>query len=114
MRKTASIAVAESAPTPWPRLRPVALSTFRCSAAATSAKVEPALSLSMIAVALAFLFPVYALVTLSLKDTQQIAAAPLSPPTAPTLDNFSEAWSRASLGSALLVLRRSDDHDLAV
>ena len=60
------------------------------------------LELVMIAVAVAFLFPVYALVTLSLKDTQQIAAAPLSPPTAPTLGNFSEAWSRASLGSALL------------
>jgi raffinose/stachyose/melibiose transport system permease protein len=60
------------------------------------------LELVMIAVAVAFLFPVYALVTLSLKDSQQIAAAPLAPPTAPTLGNFSEAWSRASLGSALV------------
>ncbi|MCW2918358.1 MAG: maltose transport protein [Actinomycetia bacterium] len=60
------------------------------------------LELVMIATALAFLFPVYALVTLSLKDKHQIASAPLSPPTSPTLDNFSAAWSSASLGSALL------------
>jgi raffinose/stachyose/melibiose transport system permease protein len=56
----------------------------------------------MIAVAVAFLFPVYALVTLSLKDSQQIAAAPLSPPTSPTFENFGSAWERASFGTALL------------
>ncbi|MFB4314195.1 carbohydrate ABC transporter permease [Actinomadura sp. 21ATH] len=60
------------------------------------------LELVMIAVALAFLFPVYALVTLSLKGKQEIASAPLSPPTSPTFGNFSDAWERASLGSALL------------
>ena len=60
------------------------------------------LELVMIAVALAFLFPVYALVTLSLKDKHQIASAPLSAPTSPTFGNFSDAWQRASLGSALL------------
>jgi raffinose/stachyose/melibiose transport system permease protein len=61
-----------------------------------------ALELLMIAAAVAFLFPVYALVTLSLKDPQQIAASPLSPPTAPTLANFGNAWESASFGSALL------------
>lgn len=61
-----------------------------------------ALELLMIAVAVAFLFPVYALVTLSLKDQRQIAASPLSPPTAPTFDNFANAWQQASFGSALL------------
>jgi raffinose/stachyose/melibiose transport system permease protein len=60
------------------------------------------LELVMIAVALAFLFPVYALITLSLKDKRQIAAEPLAPPTSPTFGNFSDAWERASLGSALL------------
>ncbi|MFD0687849.1 carbohydrate ABC transporter permease [Actinomadura fibrosa] len=60
------------------------------------------LELVMVAAAVAFLFPVYALVTLSLKDKQQLAASPLSPPTSPTLGNYSDAWSRASLGSALL------------
>lgn len=61
-----------------------------------------ALELLMIAVAIGFLFPVYALVTLSLKDPQQIAASPLSPPTSPTFANFGAAWERASFGSALL------------
>ncbi|MDL4774405.1 MULTISPECIES: carbohydrate ABC transporter permease [Thermomonosporaceae] len=60
------------------------------------------LELVMIAVALAFLFPVYALITLSLKDKQQIASTPLAPPTSPTFGNFADAWQRASLGSALL------------
>ncbi|GAA4055915.1 carbohydrate ABC transporter permease [Actinomadura miaoliensis] len=60
------------------------------------------LEIVMIGAAVAFLFPVYALITLSLKDKRQIAEAPLSPPTAPDLGNFADAWSRASLGSALL------------
>ncbi|MGP4111959.1 carbohydrate ABC transporter permease [Streptomyces sp. 4N509B] len=59
------------------------------------------LELVMVAVAVAFLFPVYALVTLSLKDPRQAADAPLSPPTDPTFDNFSHAWHRAELGPAL-------------
>jgi raffinose/stachyose/melibiose transport system permease protein len=61
-----------------------------------------ALELLMIAVAVAFLFPVYALVTLSLKNPQQIAASPLAPPTSPTFANFGNAWESASFGSALL------------
>jgi raffinose/stachyose/melibiose transport system permease protein len=61
-----------------------------------------ALELLMIAVAVAFLFPVYALVTLSLKDPRQIASSPLAPPTSPTFANFGQAWERASFGSALL------------
>jgi raffinose/stachyose/melibiose transport system permease protein len=61
-----------------------------------------ALELLMIAVAIAFLFPVYALITLSLKSPQQIAAEPLSPPTSPTGQNYANAWEQASLGSALL------------
>jgi raffinose/stachyose/melibiose transport system permease protein len=60
------------------------------------------LELLMIAVAVGFLFPVYALVTLSLKDPRQIAAAPLAPPTSPTFANFGSAWERASFGTALL------------
>jgi raffinose/stachyose/melibiose transport system permease protein len=60
------------------------------------------LELLMIAVAVAFLFPVYALVTLALKDSQQIADSPLAPPTSPTFANFGDAWSSASLGTALM------------
>ncbi|MFF5258197.1 carbohydrate ABC transporter permease [Actinomadura viridis] len=60
------------------------------------------LEIAMIGVAVAFLFPVYALVTLSLKDKRGIAEAPLSAPLPPHTGNFSDAWERASLGSALL------------
>ncbi|WP_241778807.1 carbohydrate ABC transporter permease [Streptomyces sp. AcH 505] len=61
-----------------------------------------ALELVMIAAAVVFLFPVYALLTLALKTPSQIADSPLSPPTSPTFDNFGNAWSSASLGSALV------------
>ncbi|GLW12053.1 sugar ABC transporter permease [Microtetraspora sp. NBRC 13810] len=60
------------------------------------------LELVMIAVAVAFMFPVYALITLSLKNPAQIAEAPLSPPAPPTLDNFAKAWSSAALGPSLM------------
>jgi raffinose/stachyose/melibiose transport system permease protein len=60
------------------------------------------LELVMVAAAVVFLFPVYALVTLSLKSPSQIADSPLSPPTSPTFHNFGDAWSSASLGSALV------------
>lgn len=61
-----------------------------------------ALELVMIAAAALFLFPVYALVALSLKSPSAIAADPLALPTDPTLENFSGAWSSASIGWALL------------
>jgi raffinose/stachyose/melibiose transport system permease protein len=60
------------------------------------------LEIAMIAAAVAFLFPVYALVTLSLKDAQQIASTPLSLPAPATLDNYSAAWSSAALGPSLM------------
>jgi raffinose/stachyose/melibiose transport system permease protein len=60
------------------------------------------LEIVMVAVAVVFLFPVYALVTLSLKDKHQISASPLALPDPPTLRNFSQAWSAAGLGPALL------------
>ncbi|MFE4057375.1 carbohydrate ABC transporter permease [Streptomyces sp. NPDC059096] len=61
-----------------------------------------ALELVMTAVAVVFLFPVYALVTLAMKDPRQIAVSPLSPPAPPTFANFGDAWSSASLGPALV------------
>ncbi|GLI01396.1 carbohydrate ABC transporter permease [Phytohabitans aurantiacus] len=61
-----------------------------------------ALELLMVAAGVAFLFPVYALIVLSMKDAGQIASSPLGLPNPPTVDNYTEAWSEASLGSALL------------
>ena len=61
-----------------------------------------ALEVVMIAVAVAFLFPVYALITLSLKNPQQVASSPLAPPTSLELGNYSRAWTSAELGPALV------------
>ncbi|WP_267899036.1 carbohydrate ABC transporter permease [Streptomyces corynorhini] len=60
------------------------------------------LELLMTAVAVVFLFPVYALITLSMKNPRQVADSPLAPPLPPTLANFGDAWSSASLGPALV------------
>ena len=60
------------------------------------------LEIVMIAAAVGFLFPVYALVTLAMKDPGQIANRPLSLPSPPSFANFGDAWRSASLGSALL------------
>jgi raffinose/stachyose/melibiose transport system permease protein len=60
------------------------------------------LEIVMVAVAVAFLFPVYTLFTLSLKDPGQISRTPLALPDPPTLDNFSNAWSAAALGPSLV------------
>ncbi|MDX6282375.1 MAG: raffinose/stachyose/melibiose transport system permease protein, partial [Kribbellaceae bacterium] len=60
------------------------------------------LEIVMVALAVAFLFPVYALVTLAFKDPGQIANKPLSLPDPPSVGSFGTAWQSASLGSALL------------
>jgi raffinose/stachyose/melibiose transport system permease protein len=60
------------------------------------------LEVVMVATAVAFLFPVYALVTLAFKDPGQIANKPLSLPDPPSVGSFGEAWRSASLGAALL------------
>lgn len=60
------------------------------------------LELLMIAVALVFAFPVYVLVVLSLKSPSEVAASPLSLPRSFDLSNYQEAWSSASLGSAIV------------
>ncbi|MFE4644291.1 hypothetical protein ACFRFS_25405, partial [Streptomyces sp. NPDC056730] len=84
-----------------------ATATATTTARSTSGKRRPryggyVLELVMAAVAVVFLFPVYALVTLAMKDPAQIADSPLSPPAPPTFANFGNAWSSASLGPALL------------
>jgi raffinose/stachyose/melibiose transport system permease protein len=60
------------------------------------------LEIVMLAAAVAFLFPVYVLITLALKDPRQVANNPLGLPDPPSVDSFSNAWQRASLGTALV------------
>lgn len=55
----------------------------------------------MIAIAVVFFFPVYVLVNMSLRRAND-TSSPLMPVTAPTFDNYIQAWQEAGLGSAML------------
>jgi raffinose/stachyose/melibiose transport system permease protein len=55
----------------------------------------------MIAVGLIFLFPIYVLVTLSLKAPGDQSST-LAPALQPTLQNFGDAWQQGGLGGALI------------
>jgi raffinose/stachyose/melibiose transport system permease protein len=59
------------------------------------------LEMAMIAVAAVFAFPVYVLVNLALRPPSD-TSSPIRPTTAPTLDNFLQAWQEAGLGGALV------------
>jgi raffinose/stachyose/melibiose transport system permease protein len=60
------------------------------------------LELLMIGIGLLFLYPVYVLVNLSLKNPQEISQASNALPATLELENYSQAWSGASLGAAML------------
>lgn len=55
----------------------------------------------LVVVAAIYAFPLYILFTLSLKDPEEAATSPISLPSRFYFDNFTEAWERAGLGSAL-------------
>jgi len=61
-----------------------------------------ALELGMIFVALLFLFPIYVLFSLSFKSASDISGGGLGLPTSLETENYSQAWSGASLGAALI------------
>jgi raffinose/stachyose/melibiose transport system permease protein len=58
--------------------------------------------LAMIGAALVIVFPVYVLVTLSLKSRGEVTKEPLSLPSTFLLSNYKHAWSEASLGPAIV------------
>jgi raffinose/stachyose/melibiose transport system permease protein len=58
--------------------------------------------LAMICTALVIIFPVYVLVTLSLKSRGEVTKEPLSLPSTFIFSNYSKAWSEASLGPAIM------------
>jgi raffinose/stachyose/melibiose transport system permease protein len=59
------------------------------------------LEMLMVAVGIVFAFPVYVLVNLALRAPSD-TSSPISPTTAPTLHNFTDAWREAGLGGALI------------
>lgn len=60
------------------------------------------IEIAMIAAALIYLFPIYILLNISFKPLKEVSAAPLSLPSELSFNNYREAWSSASLGSALV------------
>jgi raffinose/stachyose/melibiose transport system permease protein len=60
------------------------------------------LELLMIGIGLLFLYPVYVLVNLSLKNPKEISEASLALPGSIEFENYSKAWDGASLGAAML------------
>jgi raffinose/stachyose/melibiose transport system permease protein len=61
-----------------------------------------ALELGMIFVALLFLFPVYVLVALSFKSAPEISGGGLGLPSSLETANYTQAWSTAHIGAALI------------
>jgi len=59
------------------------------------------LEVAMIAVAAVFAFPVYVLINLAVRAPSD-TSSPIRPTTAPTLENFTQAWQEAGLGGALI------------
>lgn len=64
-------------------------------------KATFARELVMILVTLAFFFPIYILVNMSLRPAND-STSPLVPSTSPTFANYVEAWNQAGLDSALV------------
>ncbi|WP_053204625.1 carbohydrate ABC transporter permease [Jiangella muralis] len=56
----------------------------------------------MLAVAAIFLFPFYVFLTVALKTPAELARSPLALPSNPALANFTEAWQRGDLGTAMV------------
>ncbi|MBN9035659.1 MAG: carbohydrate ABC transporter permease [Rhizobiales bacterium] len=52
--------------------------------------------------AICFIFPVYLLVTIALKERSTWSRNPMSPPFNPYFGNFKQAWHEAYLGDALI------------
>lgn len=59
------------------------------------------LELGAVAMAAVFVFPIYVLVSMSLKKPAEVAQSPVGLPNDLYLGNYSEAWASASLGQAL-------------
>jgi raffinose/stachyose/melibiose transport system permease protein len=59
------------------------------------------LEAAMIAVAVVVGFPIYVLLNLAVRPPSD-TSSPIRPTTAPTLDNFTQAWQQGALGGALV------------
>ncbi len=62
---------------------------------------RPLLELAMIPITVAYLFPLYILVSMSFKTTTEIATSTVAPPQSVYLDNYQVAWVAGGLGRAM-------------
>lgn len=63
---------------------------------------RPLLEIIMIPVTIAYLFPLYIMVTMAFKTTSEIAASTVALPESLYLGNFETAWVSADIGRAML------------
>jgi len=60
------------------------------------------LELALVVFAIIFMFPLYLLLVLSFKSQSEVAKSPLSLPNSLYTENYAQAWSSGSLGSAMV------------
>lgn len=63
---------------------------------------RPLLEVAMIPITIAYLFPLYIMVSMSFKTTSEIASSTVAPPQSLFLGNYETAWVSAGLGRAML------------
>ncbi|MCC2594364.1 carbohydrate ABC transporter permease [Tessaracoccus sp. OS52] len=63
---------------------------------------RPLLEVAMIPITIAYLFPLYIMVSMSFKTTSEIAASTVAPPQSLFVGNYQTAWMSADLGRAML------------
>lgn len=63
---------------------------------------KPVLEIVMVLATVAYMFPLYIMISMSFKTAAEAAGSPIAPPKSAYLDNYATAWSEADLGGALI------------
>ena len=63
---------------------------------------RPLLEVAMIPITIAYLFPLYIMVSMSFKTTSEIASSTVAPPQSLFLGNYETAWESAAIGRAMV------------
>ncbi|WP_404474444.1 carbohydrate ABC transporter permease [Microbacterium aerolatum] len=63
---------------------------------------KPVLEIVMVLATVAYMFPLYIMISMSFKTAAEAAGSPIAPPQSVYLDNYATAWSEADLGRALI------------
>ncbi len=63
---------------------------------------KPVLEIVMVLATVAYMFPLYIMISMSFKTAAEAAGRPIAPPQSAYFDNYATAWSEADLGRALI------------